>query len=142
MPNIRTILPQKKEDDLPILRVAAYCRVSSDSDDQLHSFAAQTEYYTKLIGENSHWTLADIYADEGITGTSMRRRDEFKRMIADCKKGKIDRILTKSVSRFARNTVDCLDTVRLLSSLGISVLFEKEQLDTAKMSSEVLLAFI
>ena len=141
MPTIRTILPQISN-DVPLLRVAAYCRVSSDSDDQLHSFAAQTEYYTKLIGENPLWTLADIYADEGITGTSMRRRDEFKRMIADCKKGKIDRILTKSVSRFARNTVDCLETVRMLSGLGISILFEKEQLDTAKMSSEVLLAFI
>ena len=135
MPTIRTILPQKNS-EVPILRVAAYCRVSSDSDDQLHSFGAQTEYYTKMIGENPLWTLADIYADEGITGTSMKKRDEFNRMIADCKRGKIDRILTKSVSRFARNTVDCLDTVRLLSSLGISVLFEKEQLDTAKMSGE------
>lgn len=142
MATIRTILPQKKEEDLPILRVAAYCRVSSDSDDQMHSFAVQTEYYTKLIGENPLWTLADIYADEGITGTNMKHRDEFMRMIADCKKGKIDRILTKSVSRFARNTVDCLETVRLLSSLGISVLFEKEQLDTAKMTSEVLLGFM
>lgn len=142
MATIRTILPQKKEDDLPILRVAAYCRVSSDSDDQMHSFAAQTEYYTKLIGENPLWTLADIYADEGITGTSMKCRDEFNRMIADCKRGKIDRVLTKSVSRFARNTVDCLNTVRLLTGLGVSILFEKEQIDTSKMSSEVLLGMI
>ena len=141
MPTIRTILPQNTN-EVPVLRVAAYCRVSSDSEDQQHSFGAQTEYYTKLIGENPLWTLADIYADEGITGTSMKRRDEFKRMIADCKKGKIDRILTKSVSRFARNTVDCLETVRLLSGLGISILFEKEQIDTAKMSSEVILAFM
>lgn len=141
MPTIRTILPQKNS-EVPILRVAAYCRVSSDSDDQLHSFGAQTEYYTKMIGENPLWTLADIYADEGITGTCMKKRDEFNRMIADCKRGKIDRILTKSVSRFARNTVDCLDTVRLLSSLGISVLFEKEQLDTAKMSGEVILGMM
>lgn len=142
MPTIRTILPQQKNDAFPLLRVAAYCRVSSDSDDQAHSFGAQTEYYTKLIGENPLWTLADIYADEGITGTSMKKRDEFNRMIADCKRGKIDRILTKSVSRFARNTVDCLDTVRMLSDLGISVLFEKEQIDTAKMSSEVILGMI
>lgn len=141
MPTIRTILPQSI-DDMPILRVAAYCRVSSDSEDQQHSFGAQTEYYTKLIDENPFWTLVDIYADEGITGTSKKHRDEFNRMIADCKKGKIDRVLTKSVSRFARNTVDCLETVRLLSSLGISVLFEKEQIDTAKMSSEVILAFM
>ena len=115
MPTIRTILPQKKEEEKKLLRVAAYCRVSSDSDDQMHSFAAQTQYYKKLIGENPLWTLADIYADEGVTGTSMKYRDEFNRMIADCKRGKIDRVLTKSVSRFARNTVDCLNTVRMLT---------------------------
>ena len=142
MPTIRTILPQKKEEEKKLLCVAAYCRVSSDSDDQMHSFAAQTQYYKKLIGENPLWTLADIYADEGITGTSMNHRDEFKRMIADCKKGKIDRVLTKSVSRFARNTTDCLATVRLLTGLGVSVLFEKENIDTAAMSSEVLLAMM
>ena len=142
MPTIRTILPQQKSTEVPLLRVAAYCRVSSDSDDQMHSFGVQTEYYKKLIGENPLWTLADIYADEGITGTSMKKRDEFNRMIADCKRGKIDRILTKSVSRFARNTVDCLETVRLLSGLGVSILFEKEQIDTAKMSSEVILGMM
>ena len=142
MPTIRTILPQVKNSEVPLLRVAAYCRVSSDSDDQLHSFGVQTDYYTKLIDENPLWTLVDIYADEGITGTSMKKRDDFNRMIADCKKGKIDRILTKSVSRFARNTVDCLETVRLLSGLGISILFEKEQIDTANMSSEVMLSFM
>ena len=142
MPTIRTIRPQQKNNEVPILRVAAYCRVSSDSDDQMHSFSVQTEYYKKLIGENPLWTLADIYADEGITGTSRKKRDEFNRMLADCKRGRVDRILTKSVSRFARNTVDCLDTVRMLSGLGISVLFEKEQIDTAKMSSEVILGMI
>ena len=141
MPTVRTILPQKTN-EVPILRVAAYCRVSSDSEDQQHSFGAQTEYYTKLIDENPFWTLADIYADEGISGTSLKHREEFKRMIDDCKRGKIDRVLTKSVSRFARNTVDCLEHVRLLSSLGISILFEKEQIDTAKMPSEVILAFM
>ena len=142
MPTIRTILPQQKNNDVPLLRVAAYCRVSSDSEDQMHSCGVQTEYYKKLIGENPLWTLADIYADEGITGISRKKRDEFNRMLADCKRGRIDRILTKSVSRFARNTVDCLDTVRMLSGLGISVLFEKEQIDTAKMSSEVILGMI
>ena len=141
MPTVRTILPQNLS-QTPILRVAAYCRVSTDSSDQQHSIEAQTEYYKKLIGENPFWTLADLYADNGITGTSMKHRDEFNRMIADCKRGKIDRILTKSVSRFARNTVDCLETVRLLSSLGISVLFEKEQIDTAKLSSETLLGMM
>lgn len=141
MPTVRTILPQNTL-QAPVLRVAAYCRVSTDSADQQHSFEVQTEYYERLIGENPLWTLADIYADEGITGTSMKRRTEFNRMIADCKRGKIDRILTKSVSRFARNTVDCLETVRMLSGLGISILFEKEQIDTAKMSSEVILGMM
>lgn len=141
MPTVRTILPQNTL-QAPVLRVAAYCRVSTDSTDQQHSFGVQTEYYERLIGENPLWTLADIYADEGITGTSMKRRTEFNRMIADCKRGKIDRILTKSVSRFARNTVDCLETVRMLSGLGISILFEKEQIDTAKMSSEVILGMM
>ena len=141
MPTVRTILPQNIL-QAPVLRVAAYCRVSTDSTDQQHSFGVQTEYYERLIGENPLWTLADIYADEGITGTSMKRRTEFNRMIADCKRGKIDRILTKSVSRFARNTVDCLETVRMLSGLGISILFEKEQIDTAKMSSEVILGMM
>ena len=141
MSTIRTIMP-KNTPKAPLLRVAAYCRVSSDSADQKHSFGVQTEYYEQLIGGNPLWVLVDIYADEGITGTSMKNREEFNRMIADCKNGKIDRILTRSVSRFARNTVDCLETVRLLSKLGVSVLFEKEQIDTAKMSSEVILAFM
>ena len=139
MPTVKTLLPQKQA-DVQLIRVAAYCRVSSDSTEQKESFAAQVEYYTGLIGGNPFWTLADIYADEGVTGTSMRKRDDFNRMIADCRRGKIDRIITKSVSRFARNTVECLDTVRKLSKLGVSVLFEKEQIDTSKMSSEFLLA--
>lgn len=139
MPTVKTLLPKTQSEE-KLLRVAAYCRVSSDSTDQEHSFAAQVKYYTEMIGKNPKWTLADIYSDEGISGTSTSRRDDFNRLIADCKRGKIDRVLTKSVSRFARNTVDCLNTVRLLSSLGVSVLFEKEQIDTAKMSSEILLA--
>ena len=139
MPTVKTLLPKQKCEE-KLIRVAAYCRVSSDSTDQQHSFAAQVKHYTEFIGENPKWSLADIYADEGITGTSMSKRDEFNRMIADCKRGKIDRIITKSVSRFARNTVDCLNTVRMLSGLGISVMFEKEHIDTAKMSSEILLA--
>ena len=127
MPTVKTLLPQKQA-DVQLIRVAAYCRVSSDSTEQKESFAAQVEYYTGLIGGNPFWTLADIYADEGVTGTSMRKRDDFNRMIADCRRGKIDRIITKSVSRFARNTVECLDTVRKLSKIGVSVLFEKEQM--------------
>lgn len=122
------------------MRVAAYCRVSSDSSDQLHSFAAQVQHYTKFIDDNERMELTDIYADEGITGTNTSKRDDFNRLIADCKKGKIDRVLTKSVSRFARNTADSLMYARLLKEYGVSILFEKENIDTAYMSSELLLA--
>ena len=139
MPTVKTLLPQKQAEEC-LIRVAAYCRVSSDSTEQKDSFSAQVEYYTGLIGGNPCWKLVDIYADEGVTGMSMKKRDDFNRMIADCQRGKIDRIITKSVSRFARNTVECLDMVRKLSQLGISILFEKEQIDTSKMSSEFLLA--
>lgn len=139
MPTVKTLLPKTQAEE-KMLRVAAYCRVSSDSTDQEHSFAAQVKYYTELIGRNPNWILADIYSDEGISGTSTGKREDFNRLIADCKRGKIDRVLTKSVSRFARNTVDCLNAVRTLSAAGVSILFEKEQIDTAKMSGEILLA--
>ena len=122
------------------IRVGAYCRVSSSSSDQLHSFSAQVQYYTRMIHENPTMELVDIYADEGITGTRADKRDEFNRMIADCRKGKIDRIITKSLSRFARNTVDVLQYTRLLGEYGVSVLFEKENIDTAYLSNELLLA--
>ena len=122
------------------IRVAAYCRVSSSSDDQLHSFAAQVQYYTKFIRSNDQMELVDIYADEGLTGTKTAKRDEFNRMVADCKKGRIDRVLTKSLSRFARNTADALMYARILRENGVSILFEKENIDTAFMSSELRLA--
>ena len=122
------------------VRVAAYVRVSSNSDDQLNSFAAQTNYYTSLVSSKENWTLVDIYADEGITGTSTEKREDFRRMISDCKKGEIDRILVKSISRFARNTKECLEAVRELKALGVSVCFEKENIDTAKMTGEMLTA--
>ena len=122
------------------IRVAAYCRVLSSSDDQLHSFAAQVQYYTKFIRSNDQMELVDIYADEGLTGTKTAKRDEFNRMVADCKKGRIDRVLTKSLSRFARNTADALMYARILRENGVSILFEKENIDTAFMSSELLLA--
>ncbi len=120
-------------------RVAAYCRVSTNSEEQLNSYAAQKTYYTQKIEENPDWELAGIFADEGTTGTSMKKRTEFKRMIAACKRGRIDMILTKSLSRFARNTVDCLDTVRVLKANGIGVIFEKENINTLTESSEFLL---
>lgn len=122
------------------LRVAAYARVSSDSSDQLNSFMAQTDYYATLISSHEDWTMADTYADEGISGTSALKRPEFQRLISDCKKGRIDRILVKSISRFARNTKDCLETIRALKSIGVSVYFEEQNIDTAEMSGELLTA--
>ena len=120
-------------------RVAAYCRVSTDSEEQLNSYAAQKNYYTQKIEENPDWEMAGIFADEGITGTSMKKRAEFNRMIAACKRGRIDMILTKSASRFARNTVDCLKVIRTLKSRGIAVIFEKENINTLTESSEFLI---
>jgi DNA invertase Pin-like site-specific DNA recombinase len=120
-------------------RVAAYCRVFTDSEEQLTSYAAQKTYYTQKIGENPDWEMAGIFADKGITGTSMKKRGEFKKMIAACKRGRIDLILTKSLSRFARNTVDSLEVVRMLRANGIGVIFEKENINTLTESSEFLL---
>jgi len=122
------------------LRVAAYARVSSASDDQLNSFAAQNNYYTSLISGKENWTMVDIYADEGITGTSVEKREDFKRLLADCRRGKIDRVLVKSISRFARNTKECLESIRELKALGVSINFEKENIDTATMSGEMMTA--
>lgn len=113
------------------LRVAAYTRVSSDSEDQLNSFAAQNRYYTELISSKAEWRMVDIYADEGITGTSVAKRDDFQRMMADCRRGLIDQILVKSISRFARNTKDCLQNIRELKELGVNVRFEREGIDNA-----------
>jgi DNA invertase Pin-like site-specific DNA recombinase len=123
-----------------LLKVAAYCRVSSDSEDQLHSSAAQIKYYTEHIGRNPLWTLADIYADEGLSGLKTDKREDLMRLVADAKKGKIDRVLVKSVSRFCRNTYDSLSLTRLLKSLGVSVYFEEQDIDTAEMDDEFLLA--
>lgn len=122
------------------LRVAAYARVSSASDDQLNSFAAQNRYYTTLISGKENWHLVDIYADEGITGTSAEKRPDFQRLLADCRRGKIDRVLVKSISRFARNTKECLEATRELKALGIGICFEKENIDTATMSGEMMTA--
>ena len=122
------------------LRVAAYCRVSSDSSDQMNSFAAQLRHYTALIGGRDTWTMADLYADAGISGTSAARRPEFQRLLTDCRRGAVDKVLVKSVSRFARNTKECLETVRELKSIGVSVRFEEQNIDTADMSGELLTA--
>ena len=133
---IKPTKAQSKEDRL---RVAAYCRVSTDSSDQLNSFFAQMKYYTDYIRSHDNMVLVDIYADEGITGTSIQKREEFKRLIRDCKNKRIDRVLVKSVTRFARNSLECIETVRQLKSCGVSVFFENDNIDTDKMNSEMIL---
>lgn len=124
------------------LRVAAYCRVSTDEEEQLTSYEAQKNYYTDYIMKNPDWAMAGIFADEGITGTSARKRPEFLRMIKLCKNKKIDIVLTKSISRFARNTVDCLNYIRALKELGIAVIFEKENINTLQSDSEILITLM
>ena len=136
--NVTIIPPSQSKPD--ILRVAAYCRVSSDSSDQLHSYAAQIRKYTEEIGHHEGWELVDIYADEGLTGTRMDKREDFKRMMADCRKGRIDKVLVKSVSRFARNTKDCLAALRELMSLGVTVYFEKENINTETLTTELMVS--
>ena len=136
MAEVTIIYPNQEKEKL---RVCAYARVSSDSADQLNSFIAQSNYYTKLIMENDEWEYVDLYADQGITGLRTDTRDEFQRMLADCRKGKIDRILTKGVARFSRNTGDCIKIIRELKLMRITIYFEKEDIDTQNMSSEMML---
>lgn len=140
MPQVKVIQPiveQAKK-----LRVAAYARVSSDSADQLNSFATQVDYYTSYIQSKEEWEFAGLYADEAVSGTTADKRYDFQRLLADCRAGKIDRILVKSISRFARNTLDCIQIVRELKQLGIAAEFEKEGIDTGKMGSEMLLSIL
>ena len=124
------------------VRTAVYARVSTRTDEQLESLAAQKEYYENLVLNNPEWTLAGIYVDEGITGTSYKKREQFKAMIADCKAGKIDQIITKSLSRFARNTVDTIENIRLLKVLGIGIWFEKEKIWTLDGKGEFVLTLM
>ena len=124
------------------LRVAAYARVSTDSDEQLESLKAQREHYEHYIKSNPEWVFAGLYYDEGISGTKMEKRTELLRMIRDCKQGRIDFIITKSISRFARNTVDCLELVRKLIDIGIYIYFEKENLNTGDMEGELMLSIL
>lgn len=140
MPEVRVIPPVAERAHK--LRVAAYARVSSDSADQLNSFASQVEYYTNYIQSKDEWEFAGLYADEAVTGTSAEKRSDFQRLIQDCRAGKIDRILVKSISRFARNTLDCIQTVRELKMLGVAIEFEKEHIDTSKMGSELILSML
>lgn len=122
--------------------MAAYCRVSTDQEEQLLSYEIQVRYYKNFIESSDQYEFAGIYADEGISGTNTKKRDEFNRMIDDCRAHKIDRIITKSVSRFARNTLDCLNYVRELKNLDIGVTFEKENIDTLDAKGEVLLTIL
>ena len=143
-PNV-TIIPAKiqtaeNRDKYHQLKVAAYCRVSTEQEEQQNSYQVQIAYYTDLINRKKEWTLAGVFADEGISGTQTKKRTEFNRMIRMCKKKKIDLVITKSISRFARNTVDCLEYVRQLKDLGIGVIFEKENINTLKMTSEFMIA--
>lgn len=128
-----------RENEYKQLRVAAYCRVSTDSDEQLESYEAQLAYYTDAIAKNPKWRFAGIYADEGISGTQAKKRLQFQKMIRDCEKGKIDYIITKSVARFARNTVDSLKYVRKLKGMGVGVFFEEQALDSMKSENEMFL---
>lgn len=141
MAQVQIIQPYQPQSDA-LEKVAAYCRVSTDSKDQLNSYRTQIGYYTNYIAQHPGWELADIYADEGITGTSLEKRDEFKRMLQDCRAGKIQRILVKSVSRFARNTLELIETTRELKSLGVVVVFEEQGIDTAQMLGEMQLTLL
>ena len=136
--------PQMTERDIrnKHLRIAPYCRVSTDKKEQLSSYEAQIEYYTEKINANPDWTLVRLYADEGITGTSAKKRKAFLQMIRDCERGKIDLVITKSVSRFCRNTLDGLNYVRRLKRHGVGVYFEKENVNTLFMDNEMILTFM
>lgn len=132
----------RQQEDKPKLRVAAYCRVSTDSDEQASSYETQVEHYTEYIKKNPEWEFAGIYADDGISGTNTKKREEFNRMIEACKTGEIDMIITKSISRFAKNTLDCLKYIRMLKDKNIPVFFEKESINTMDAKGEVLLTIM
>jgi len=123
-------------------RVAAYCRVSTDTEAQSASLETQIAAFRQRIAQRPGWKLVDIYADEGVSGTSAKKRRAFQRMLADCEAGRIDYIITKSISRFARNTLECLSYIRHLQSLGVQILFEKENIDTGSHFSEMVLTVL
>ena len=142
IPARRRVGNTAKETEIPKLRVAAYCRVSTDSDEQATSYEAQVEHYTDYIRKNPEWEFAGIFADDGISGTNTKKREEFNRMIDEAMAGKIDMIVTKSISRFARNTLDCLKYIRQLKEKNIPVYFEKENINTMDAKGEVLLTIM
>lgn len=124
------------------LKVCAYARVSTGSRAQAESYATQVEYYTEKIENNPLWEFAGVYADEGITGTKVKGRDDFKAMVEACEEGDIDLILTKSITRFARNTVECIQTIRKLKAIGVGIYFEKENINTLTEASELMLTIL
>ena len=136
--NITIIPPSEGRPD--VLRVAAYCRVSTALEEQESSYASQIRSYTELISQHEGWELVDIYADEAASGTKTDKREDFNRLLADCRKGKIDRVLVKSISRFSRNTKDCLAALRELMRLGVTVQFEKENIDTGTLTTELMVS--
>ena len=144
-----TIIPQKKKAKIDPVgqvirkrRVAGYARVSTEQEQQQNSYQTQLSYYTEYISSRPDWEFAGMYSDEGITGTSTKRRDGFNRMVEDALAGKIDLIVTKSVSRFARNTADSLSTVRKLKDAGVEVYFEKENIYTLDQKGELLITIM
>lgn len=142
IPARRRVGSQRTAAQVQKTRVAVYCRVSTDSEEQETSYEAQVSHYTEFIQSKPEWQMVEVYADDGISGTNTAKRDEFNRMIADCEAGKIDLILTKSISRFSRNTLDCLKYTRKLKALNIAVFFEKENINTLDSKGEVLLTIM
>jgi DNA invertase Pin-like site-specific DNA recombinase len=148
MAKVTTIPPKRQNGksaqpkDVKKLRVAAYCRVSTENEEQATSYQTQIEHYTEVIEKNPDWVLAGIFADDGISATSTKGREQFNQMIQACTDGKIDMVITKSISRFARNTVDCLNYIRELKSRNIAIFFEKENINTLDASGEVLITIM
>ena len=138
----RRVGSQRTAAQVQKIRVAVYCRVSTDSEEQETSYEAQVSHYTEYIKSKPEWQMVEVYADDGISGTNTAKRDEFNRMIADCEAGKIDMVITKSISRFSRNTLDCLKYTRKLKALNIAVFFEKENINTLDSKGEVLLTIM
>lgn len=143
-----TVIPARRhrsnspDEEKPKLRVAAYCRVSTDSDEQASSYDAQIEHYTSFINNHPDWQLAGIFADDGISGTNTKKREEFNRLIDECMAGNVDMVITKSISRFARNTLDCLKYIRQLKDKNIAVFFEKENINSMDSKGEVMLTIM
>ena len=136
---IKAAKAQKHTQEERRLKVCGYARVSTGSQAQATSYTAQVEYYTEKIESNPLWEFAGVYADEGISGTNVKHRDEFQMMISDCEDGNIDLILTKSITRFARNTVECIQTIRKLKEIGVGIYFEKENINTLSEKSELFI---